>query len=304
MSRWWGKLISLALLLLALTSLFGVMHWTAPERGRLSFIEIGLRDAMAPLVRGLALVVNTTEGWLAKVKDYGRLQAENEALRRQIAELKAANVRMEEYRLENERLRELLKYSEENSDRFDLTVAPVIGRSPSNWYNTITLGLGFMAGLQKGQVVLTHQGVVGRIIATTQYTAEVLLILDREGALGAMVQVNRTPGIVEGSPDYPGYLQMVRISRDAPVQEHHLVVTSGLGSVFPRGLLIGTVVKIIYEPDGLMKRAIIAPSVDFDRLEEVMVITGFREGSLDAATGADSFRPGSTSTGGDPVTGF
>lgn len=302
MGRRWGTLIALAFILLALASLLGVMHWTAPERGRLSFIEAGMRDALVPAARGLTLIMNTAERWLANVKDYGRLQAENQILQQQIAELRAANVKMEEYRLENERLRALLNYSEANRASFDFTLVPVIGRSPSNWYHTLTLGFGSRAGLQKGQVVLTNQGVVGRIIAITPYTAEVLLILDREGALGAMVQVNRTPGIVEGSPDHRGYLQMIRISRDAPVQEHQLVVTSGLGGIFPRGLLIGTVVEIIYEPDGLMKRAIIAPAVDFDRLEEVLVITGIREGNMDAASGVDSTGLGSTGTGGDPTT--
>jgi len=278
LSRWWGKLIALAFLLLALACLVGVMRWTAPERGRLSFIEIGLRDVLAPVEKGITLVVNKAGGWLASVKDYGRLYAENQALKQQVAELRAANIKMEEYRRENDRLRDLLNYSEANRHFFDFTVAPVIGRNPSNWYHTLTLGLGSKAGLKKDQVVVTYQGVVGRIIATTPRTAEVLLILDREGALGAMVQLNRTPGVVEGSPDYRGYLQMIRISRDASVQENQLVVTSGLGGIFPKGLLLGTVVKIIYEPDGLMKRAIIAPSVDFDRLEEVLVITGVRGG--------------------------
>ncbi len=275
----WGKLATLTLILLLLAALVGLMHWTAPERGRLSYIEMGLRDVLAPIEKNITVIVGRAKTWLAKTKDYSRLQAENQMLQQRVAELAADNIRLEEYKQENDRLRALLDYKEANKQAFHFSVAQVIGRNPSNWYHTLTIGLGSKAGLEKNQVVLTHQGVVGRIIAVTPYTAEVLLLLDREGALAAMVQDSRVPGIVEGSVDYPGCLQMVRISRDAPVQEYQFVVTSGMGGIFPKGLPLGKIVKIIYEPDGLMKRAIITPSVDFDRLEEVLVITGAEGGN-------------------------
>ncbi|QGP92431.1 Cell shape-determining protein MreC [Neomoorella glycerini] len=297
------KLMTPLILLLAALSIYALMRWTARERGHLSILEGGLREALAPAERGITLVVDKTGAWLAAIRDYSRLQAENQALKQEIAALKAANIQLEEYRQENNRLRNLLKFTEVNRNAFEFTVAPVIGRNPSNWYHTLTLGLGSRAGLQKDQVVVTSQGVVGRIIAVTPRTAEVLLILDREGALGGMVQVNRTPGIVEGSPDYGGYLQMIHIARDAPVMENQVVVTSGLGGIFPKGLLLGTVVKVLPEADGLMKRAIIQPAVDFDRLEEVLVITRIKGGIEDAVPGAGAPGAGRTYPGGNPAAG-
>ncbi|WP_338824943.1 Cell shape-determining protein MreC [Moorella humiferrea] len=270
--------IPLALILVAAAGLYFLMRITPPQRDRLSNVEEGLRDLLAPVERVITLAVNKTGVLFTAVKNYGRLQAENQALQQEIAALRAAAVQMEEYRQENARLRALLQYTQVNRNNFDFTVAPVIGRSPSNWYHTITLGLGTRAGLMKDQVVVTTAGVVGRIVAVTPNTAEVLLLLDREGAVGGMIQVNRTPGVVEGSPDYRGYLQMIHIARDAPVMEHQVVVTSGLGGIFPKGLPLGTVVKVLPEPDGLMKRAIIEPAVDFDRLEEVLVITRVKGG--------------------------
>lgn len=304
MSRWWGKLITPVIVLLIVAFLVGVMRWTAPERGRLSFVESILRDLLSPVTGGITLVVNQTGELISVIKDYGRYQAENRMLRQQVAELIAANVLMEEYKQENERLRQLLEYKENNQHLFDFAIAPVIGRNPSNWYHTLTIGLGENAGMKQNQVVVTSQGVVGRIIATTPRTSEVLLILDRDGALGGMVQSNRTPGIVEGSSDYRGYLQMIRISRDAPVEVNQVIVTSGLGGIFPKGLLLGTVVKVIPESDGLMNRAIIAPSVDFDHLEEVLVITGDKGGSLDAVAGDDNPGPGESGPASNPVAGL
>ncbi|MDN5344748.1 MAG: rod shape-determining protein MreC [Clostridia bacterium] len=304
MSRRGRKLVAPLLLLLAVAGLYAVMRWTALERGRLSLLEGSLRDALAPAERGITLVVNRAGGWLATIKDYRRLQAENQALKEEVAALRAANVQMEEYRQENSRLRNLLNYTEVNRQAFDFAVAPVIGRNPSNWYHTLTLGLGSKAGLKKDQVVVTAQGVVGRIIAVTPTTAEVLLILDRDGAVGGMVQVNRTPGIIEGSPDYRGYLQMVHIARDAPVMENQVVVTSGLGGIFPRGLLLGTVVRVLPEPDGLMKRAIIEPAVDFDRLEELLVITRVKGGMGDGVSGAGTPGNGRPGSGSSPAAGL
>ncbi|OIQ53644.1 rod shape-determining protein MreC [Neomoorella thermoacetica] len=303
MSRRWRKLVAPLILVLAAAGLVVVMRWSAPERSHLTILEGSLRDVLAPAERGITLVVSKGTGLLAAIKDYGRLQAENQALKQQVADLKAATVQMEEYRQENNRLRALLNYKTTYQQAFDFVVAPVIARNPNNWYHTLILGLGSRDGLQKDQVVVTSQGVVGRIIAVTPRTAEVLLILDREGAIGGMIQANRTPGIVEGSPDYRGYLQMVHVPRDAQIMPNQVVITSGLGGVFPRGLLLGTVIKTLPEPDGLTQRAIIAPAVDFDRLEEVLVITRIKGGINDAVSGVTGSGAGGTGPGSNPATG-
>ena len=303
MGRPWRKLVAPLVLVLVVAGLVGIMRWSSLERDRLTLLEGSLRDVLAPAEKGITLVVNKGVGWLAAVKDYGRLQAENQALKQQVDALQAATVQMEEYRQENNRLRALLNYKAANQQAFTFTAAPVIGRNPNNWYHTITLGLGSDAGLKKDQVVVTSQGVVGRIIAVSSRTAEVLLILDREGAIGGMIQVNRTPGIVEGSPDYRGYLQMVHVPRDAQILPNQVVITSGLGGIFPRGLLLGTVIKTLPEPDGLMQRAIIAPAVDFERLEDVLVITGVKGGIDNAVPGFTTPGPGGASPGGNPAAG-
>jgi rod shape-determining protein MreC len=122
--------------------------------------------------------------------------------------------------------------------------------------------------------VINEQGLVGRIINVTNSTAEVLLIMDREGAVGALVQQTRVPGVVEGLGPNSSQLQMLHIAVDAPISVNQVVVTSGYGGKFPKGLRIGYVTEIIPQGDGLMKKAIIQPFVDFGRLEEIMVVTG------------------------------
>jgi rod shape-determining protein MreC len=280
-----------------------LLRWSAPVGERLSPAGGALKEVIAPLARAVTLVGNKGQNLLQLFFSLGRLEAENERLKRQVAELQGQIVQLEEYRQENQRLKEMLAYKEATKQRWQLKAAPVIYRNPGNWFSTLTLGLGADEGLRKDQVVVTPAGVVGRIISVTPRTAEVLLLLDREGAVGGMVQATRVPGVVEASPDYKGYLQMIHLAHDAPVEKNQIIITSGLGGIFPKGLIIGKVVEILPETDGLMKRAIIAPAVDFDRLEEVLVITEVYRGVADDAdavlsiSGYGWYNPGSHPAG-------
>ncbi|WP_157109765.1 rod shape-determining protein MreC [Thermanaeromonas toyohensis] len=266
-----------------------LLRWSGPVDAPWSLTSGVLKETMAPLTGALTWAMGKVQGSLDALSSWGRNQAENEQLKRQVAELQAKIIQMEEYRQENLRLKQLLAYKEATASKWQLKVAPVVARSPSNWFSTLTIGLGATDGVRKDQVVLTPAGVVGRIIQVFPKTSEVLLLLDREGAVGAMVQSSRLLGVVEASPDYRGYLQMIHLAHDAPIQENDIVLTSGLGGIFPKGLPIGRVVKVMLEPDGLMKRAIIEPAVDFNRLEEVLVITQILKGAGDADDSLDPY---------------
>ena len=110
------------------------------------------------------------------------------------------------------------------------------------------------------------------VIGVSKNTAEVLLILDAEGAVGARILENRiTPGVVTGT-GRSDCLQMRYLPHDMPIECGHTVVTSGLGGLYPQGIRIGRVAEVNIEAGGLVKSVLIEPFVDFDRLEEVFVI--------------------------------
>ncbi|MGB9660980.1 MAG: rod shape-determining protein MreC [Moorellaceae bacterium] len=285
MGRLWRKLVPFLGLIGAGALLLFLLHWSALGTERVNLASGIWKEAVAPLARVVSLAAGKGQSLMEMLWKLGRLEAENELLRRQVAELQGQLVQMEEYRQENQRLKQMLAYKEANAQSWQLKPAPVIYRNPGNWFSTLTLGLGSDEGLRKDQVVITPAGVVGRIIKVTPRTAEVLLLLDREGAVGGLVQATRLPGVVEASPDYKGYLQMIHLAHDAPIEKNQVVITSGLGGIFPKGLPIGTVVEILPETGGLMKRALIAPAADFDRLEEVLVITEVYRGAADNADG-------------------
>lgn len=260
---WWLVLL-MGLLLLA--------RATAHPVGGVTFLQGLAHEALAPLQQGAAVVA----GWIADTSGafiaYRDLQQENQALKREIRELRAENSVMTEYRLENLRLRQMLGFKETTEDSYDLLAAEVIARSPSAWDLSLTISRGEAGGVAANQAVITAEGLVGRTGTVSKQTAEVRLLTDPEVAVAAMVQVSRVPGVVQGRPDGSGLLEMIRLPHDAPVRPQQTVVSSGWGEVFPAGLRIGYVIEVVPESDGLMKKAIIQPFADLNRLEEVFVV--------------------------------
>lgn len=249
-----------------------VMFLTSLERNKAFPLEIALREMLAPLQRGITSIINATDNFKTHFEDNERLRQQNEQLRQEISSLSEKVFSLQEQELENERLRELLDYQQEKSGNYGLELAHVIGRNPTNWYEMIILDKGKKQGVRPGMVVVNHDGLIGRVVQVSTNTAHVLLILDREGAVGGRIFENRyTPGVVVGV-DNSQYLEMIHLPHDVPIEPNQTVVTSGLGGVYPGGIRIGKVIEVQLEPQGLTKTAKIKPFVDFDRLEEAFII--------------------------------
>lgn len=264
-------------IILVVILLTGIRYTAATNRTELTQIEIILRDSIAPLYSGVMQVSRTIVNIGNSITLYNELLEENRYLREQVRQLSLQNSMMEEYRLENQRLSKLLDFKESHGNELNLVAAKVIGRNLGNWFDTIIINKGTNHGIRANMAVINHQGLVGRVVATSRNTAEIMLLLDRESAVGSMVQRTRTLGVVEATTtgDYP--LQMIHMTHDAPVDVGDVIITSGLGEIFPKGLKIGYVAEVKIAPTGLVKQAMIIPYVEFNKLEEVMVITEIKE---------------------------
>jgi rod shape-determining protein MreC len=231
-----------------------------------------VREGIAPVQK---VIIDTKKGIddiLSYFSDNKRLRNENEELKRKLAMLEEKSYTLLDQKMENDRLYDLLEYKNENANNYEFALAKIIGRDPGNWYKTIIINRGSDEGIQKDMAVVTHNGLVGIIISTTTNTAEVLLIIDTESAVGARILENRaTPGIAVGTGK-SDYLQMIHLPHDAPLEIGQTIVSSGLGKLYPEGIRIGSVAEITLEPNGLIKTALLEPLVDFNRLEEVFVI--------------------------------
>lgn len=245
---------------------------TSTERENISTPEQFLREMLAPFQNGASVVSANIHNWGAYLQGVDNIRAENEELLREVSELRMQLVNYAEYEQENDRLRELLHTVKDYSADFNYVTTKVVNREQSSWYKTLIINGGADDGFAVGMPVVSAQGVVGRIINTSAHTAEVLLITDREGAVSAMVQKTRTVGVVEGDGETDS-LSMIHVPYDAEIENYQQVITSGYGGVYPKGLLIGYINSIDLESDGLMLNVGVRSYVDFNRLEEVMVLT-------------------------------
>ncbi len=148
--------------------------------------------------------------------------------------------------------------------------AQIIGKDPSNWFKTIIIDKGTDDGIKENQAVVTHQGVVGHIIEVTPKAAKVLLISDQNSSVAVIIQDNRTEGIMLGMQH--GRCKIDYLTRTAEIHEGDMVITSGLGGIFPKGLRVGAVTQIKKKSYGLFQDAEVHPFVDFSKLEEVLII--------------------------------
>ncbi len=263
-----------ALLLVIVISLV-VMNLTAAQRSNITFVEKIIRDTYVPLQSGVSSFRSNWDRRTAVFNDKSQLQQQIKLLEEKNNQLALENQALQEYKQESFRLHKMLNFYNANRENYDLLPAHLIARSPNNWYESITIGRGSRQGVQKGMPVISPSGLVGRVESVSENSAQVSLITDREMAVGAIIQKTReTNGIVEGLGD-SDQLRMINIPYYSKINEGDRIVSSGLSTIYPPGINIGTVTEVTPEPNGLLLTAMIKPAVDFNKLEEVFVITSY-----------------------------
>jgi rod shape-determining protein MreC len=212
---------------------------------------------------------NNVEGlWSGYVNLYGAAR-ENQSLKSKLQELHGRESLMSELERENNRLRELLKFSSERN--LSGVTASVIGADPSGWVKGITVNRGSSDGIASGMAVIHPQGVVGQVVAVSSKTARVLLVSDHASGVDVVTQDSRARGIVEGGGERICELKF--IPKDARLMEGEAVLTSGMDGVYPKGLLVGTVERIGSASVSLFKTVELRPAVDLSRIEEVLIVS-------------------------------
>ncbi|MCM2322466.1 MAG: rod shape-determining protein MreC [Oligoflexia bacterium] len=172
---------------------------------------------------------------------------------------------------ENLRLRKLLQFEEQF--KVESIVARVIAKDVSTEFRAIRINRGAAAGIQRNMAVVTNEGIVGRILRTTENTADVVTVLDMNSAVDAIDERSRARGVVEGLTEE--ICQLRYTLRTDDIQPGDVLVSSGLGGIFPKGIPVGTVSKAHRKPFGISQEVEVRPSVDFTKLEEVLVISRF-----------------------------
>lgn len=266
------------LILLLMLLLIVLMSLTERERDRLTVVENAFLSAVRPFQNAAYTVSARIRDFTELMTGYYALAQENAELKKSVSTFEGLANQLEELKHENNRLREMLDFKERSSHT--LIPAKVVARDPSDWFNIIVIDKGYKDGVSKDMAIITGEGLVGNVYSVSPYASKVLLLTDSRRAVSGIVQNSRDMGIigfVEGSVEHPGYCRMINIPREADIKTGDVIVSSGLGGVFPPGFVIGNVIEVGQDEYGLLKSALIEPAVNFSRLEEVFVVkrTGY-----------------------------
>lgn len=266
---WRDKRFWVILGLALLSLLIGIQHNRAVVRGATNPFAEAVMVVVAPIQSAVRSTGNFLSDFGYGVIHGRRLREENRHLREQIEALRAAQVAQEELRQENERLRRLLAMKPTAKAR--PVVARVLAIQPSAYFHTLIVDKGKADAVRPRMIVTTDRGLVGVVYTVTQYTAHVLLLTDPNASVGARIQraESRAVGICRGRGE--DTLVLTFLAKDADVRPGDVVITSGLGGVYPAGIPIGAVEQVLEHRQAGMREAQVKPFVDVMRAEEVLL---------------------------------
>ncbi len=273
---------ALLITLVVLSILALILH----QLGQLQPLEDMAFGLIQPLLRGAQGASEGAQDLTGGFADVNAMREQIRELQDLVNELTINRVRVRELEIENATLRQQLGYKQSNPD-FDLVGAAVlernpnqarvIGQDPTNLVRYIIVDQGSAEGIKDGMPVATPQGLVGRVTAVGTHWAKVLLVVDPSSSVNAVVQSTRATGIVQGETGnlVSNNLVIKYVPQGEAIKVGDLILTSGLGGSFPKRIVIGQVTEVRKHDIELFQEATIRPTVDFTRLEFVLILKKF-----------------------------
>jgi rod shape-determining protein MreC len=248
----------------------------------LLLLTVQTRGHSTPTAEALAFVTTPMQSTLARINraainvwttylDWKNVRAENRRLREENQQLRVESLQVSETTAENERLRRLLALQE----RLPLTTVSgeIIAREWGGWVRSLTVNRGRGDNVVRLTAVISPDGLIGRVMEVRSGASIIQVLTDPASTVGAHVVRTRTSGIVEGDPR--GTMRLKYMAREGGgIQAGDLVVTSGAGGMFPRGIPVGRVRAIDDRGSALFHYAVLTPVVDFAKVDEVLLLTG------------------------------
>lgn len=279
------------LLIATILVVLGLMMYSASNSGNQNFLTSVASFITTPIQKLTALISGGINDLTDDMTDIDTIRAENELLLQKARELQSQMVDYEELKQENETLRQLLELKKENDD-YQFLAGTVIARDSTNTYYTFIIDKGSMQGVSYLDPVITADGLVGYVSEVGPISSKVTTILSSASDVGAIDRRTLDGGILTGDFELArnGYAKLSYLARDCDVAAGDIIVTSGLGGIYPKNLIIGEVVEIKAESQDISLYAIIDPSADILGCYEVYVITHFSgQGSVIDGELADHF---------------
>lgn len=237
------------------------------------FLKRILLESVSPFLKATTYLRDGVSDIWGNYVDLRSVRQENLRLRGEIEGYQTRLRVLEEARLENQRLQTLLGLRE--TMPFSYVAARVVGRDSTNWFHSLLIDRGSRHGVERHGAVVAPGGLVGQVVEVGPFSAQIQIITDPVSSVGVLLETSRVTGLLVGAQ--LGRLRIKYLPILTEVRVGEIVMTSGLGSVYPKGILVGKVVAVDKRIGALFQEATVEPSVDFSRLEEVLVVT--RQGS-------------------------
>lgn len=263
-------LIVIVLLIL----LSGLAAITASRTSGMTVMEGALGSFLSPVKSIVYDFSSRVYGFFVDFEERRAVFQRYADLRKSVVELEQKIIGMSELERENERLKNLLNFVDQ-VDMVSITGGRITGKEPGNWFSTFTIDVGTTSGIEKDMTVVNEAGLIGRVFDVGHNWAKVIAIIDVRSAVSGIVERTRDVGLIRGNSSLrfeDGLCRIVFLPIDTSIVVGDKVLTSGLDGIFPKGILIGEIIEILGREHELYVSAVIKPVVDFQRLEEVLVI--------------------------------
>lgn len=263
--------LAVTIIVLSVTFL-SLINYSA-KRDKVSFVENGVGVALNP-VQGFIYNVNTkVKGFTEFITSFSEVRKENEELKNRNLALESKEKDYDVLKAENERLREMLNFKNQNS-QYDYIGCDIIGKSGGTFLEELTINKGRKDGIEKQMVVMTKDGLVGQIASVGDNWAIVQTLSNENIAVTGIVQSTReSVGVIKGYKDSRNkkIAKLYYLPLDSDIKIGDSILTSG-GKLYPKGIRIGYVIDVEEDKGKVMKNALIQPFVDFSKLEEVFIV--------------------------------
>lgn len=239
-----------------------------------NIISSGVGSVISPLQKIIYNANDKLKGSFEFLVNFSKVKQENEELAKKNAELENKLIEYNRMKDENTRLREMFDYSQANQN-YNYLGCNIVGYSGGNISNGYVIDKGTNDGVKKDMIVITPQGLVGKVTKSESSYSIVQTILNENIAVASMVESTReTTGILQGATDNKNKNLAVlsNIPIDSEIKEGDIILTSGLGGMYPKEIRIGEVVSVEIDTVGIMKKAVVKPYVDFNKLEGLFVV--------------------------------
>ena len=263
------------ILLVVTACLFGLIAFEIFSDDATIF-KSAMRTAIQPLIKATNFVNDSVSGFFDNIFKHEIYAEENVLLKKELAKVRRNLIELDKLKNENDQLRKVLDFKQEHKN-YDIEVANFVSRDPDSIYN-FTIDIGSNKNVAIGATVMTNTGLVGKIVKVSNNQSTVATILDFDEQIPAAINLKQEKGIIYSDPHLvkQGFCLMSHLPKITKAAPGDLIYTSGTSNAYPDGIIIGTIVEVKLNKNGISREAIIKPAQDLNSIKEVMVLKGLR----------------------------